>query len=121
MAGQVVHVEWPAGDPDREQKFLEGLFGWEFEKMEGPIDYRMARTGEQSGVAVNASEADRGLMTYFDVDDMDAQLARVRELGGQNEEKMPVPGMGWFAHCRDPEGNAFGLWQTDESAPPPQG
>jgi predicted enzyme related to lactoylglutathione lyase len=24
--------------------------------------------------------------------------------------------MGWFATCRDPQGNEFGLWQTDPSA-----
>jgi predicted enzyme related to lactoylglutathione lyase len=24
--------------------------------------------------------------------------------------------MGWFATCRDPHGNDFGLWQTDSSA-----
>lgn len=29
---------------------------------------------------------------------------------------MPVPGMGWFATCKDTEGNDFGLWQTDASA-----
>jgi predicted enzyme related to lactoylglutathione lyase len=29
---------------------------------------------------------------------------------------MPVPGYGWFAACKDTEGNAFSLWQSDESA-----
>jgi predicted enzyme related to lactoylglutathione lyase len=28
----------------------------------------------------------------------------------------PVPGHGWFARCRDSEGNAFHLWQSDSSA-----
>jgi predicted enzyme related to lactoylglutathione lyase len=28
--------------------------------------------------------------------------------------------MGWFATCRDPHGNDFGLWQNDESAPTPE-
>jgi predicted enzyme related to lactoylglutathione lyase len=27
-----------------------------------------------------------------------------------------VPGMGWFAACKDPEGNDFSLWQSDNSA-----
>jgi predicted enzyme related to lactoylglutathione lyase len=31
-------------------------------------------------------------------------------------EKMPVPGMGWFAQLIDPQGNPFALWQTDMSA-----
>jgi predicted enzyme related to lactoylglutathione lyase len=25
--------------------------------------------------------------------------------------------MGWFAICKDNQGNEFGLWQTDPSAP----
>jgi len=29
---------------------------------------------------------------------------------------MPVPQMGWFATCRDPHGNEFGIWQNDETA-----
>jgi predicted enzyme related to lactoylglutathione lyase len=40
----------------------------------------------------------------------------VQELGGESDAKAAVPGMGWFAHCRDSEGNAFSLWQTDSSA-----
>jgi predicted enzyme related to lactoylglutathione lyase len=53
---------------------------------------------------------------YFLVDDIDASVARVRELGGHAEEKGPVPGHGWYAACRDSEGNAFHLWQGDTSA-----
>jgi predicted enzyme related to lactoylglutathione lyase len=29
---------------------------------------------------------------------------------------MPVPGMGWFAQLNDPQGNPFGVWQTDMEA-----
>lgn len=32
---------------------------------------------------------------------------------------MAVPGAGWFALCRDPRGNQFGLWQSDPAAQPP--
>ena len=48
-----------------------------------------------------------GPRVYFDVDDINAGTARVRELGG--EDGMPVPGMGWFATCKDDQGNDFGL------------
>jgi predicted enzyme related to lactoylglutathione lyase len=40
----------------------------------------------------------------------------VRELGGEANDKAPVPGHGWFAACKDSEGNVFHLWQQDESA-----
>ena len=40
----------------------------------------------------------------------------MREIGGEADEVQPVPGMGWFAICRDTEGNPFGLWQNDPDA-----
>ena len=61
----------------------------------------------------------RGMRPYFAVDDIKAGAARVTELGGQAGEPMPVPAMGWFSACTDPQGNEFGLWQTDASAPAP--
>lgn len=86
----------------------------------------MARLGESQGAAItNMEPGKRGTRPYFDVADIDAGVARVRELGGEAGDKMPVPSMGWFSVCRDPHGNDFGLWQTDPEAPampaPPAG
>ena len=80
----------------------------------------MTQIGEQTGAAItNMEPGKRGTRPYFDVDDINAGAARVKELGGEADEPMPVPNMGWFATCKDPHGNEFGLWQTDASAPPP--
>jgi predicted enzyme related to lactoylglutathione lyase len=43
----------------------------------------------------------------------------VKELGGEADEPRPVPSMGWFAICKDANGNEFGIWQNDPSAPAP--
>lgn len=117
MAGEVVHVEFPTEDIERGQRFWSGLFGWSFQDSGMPgIDYRMAQVTDRSGAALMASD-DRGHPNfYFDTDDIDASLAKVRELGGSAEGKMPVPTHGWFAACKDSEGNAFHLWQSDSSA-----
>jgi predicted enzyme related to lactoylglutathione lyase len=81
------------------------------------IDYRMAQTGEQSGVAVYPSEQRAGHGNYyFATDDIEASRSKVQELGGDAAEKTPVPGHGWFAACKDSEGNEFHLWQPDSSA-----
>ena len=61
----VSHVEWPAGDADRLQAFLEGLFGWQFDSPMPEMDYRMARAAENEGAAVYPSE-ERGLLAYYD-------------------------------------------------------
>jgi hypothetical protein len=63
----------------------------------------------------------KGIRPYFDVDDINAGAARVKELGGEANDPMPVPNMGWFATCKDTIGNEFGLWQNDPSAPAPTG
>ena len=112
-----MHYEISAADVDRAQGVWSGLFGWEFgESMMPEGEYRMARTGEQSGAALSSHGEPGNPAVYFDVDDMDAAIARVRELGGQADDKQPVPTMGWFTACRDTEGNAFSLWQADSNA-----
>jgi len=117
MAGKLVHVEIGAADADRAQGFWSGVFGWEIGPPMSPeMDYRMFRTGEDQGGAIFPSEELGNLRVYFDTEDIDATIAKVRELGGEAEDKMPVQGFGWFAGCRDTEGNAFSLWQSDEGA-----
>jgi predicted enzyme related to lactoylglutathione lyase len=116
-AGEVVHVEFPSQDADRAQRFWSGLFGWSFAAGEPGMDYRMAQVSDSLGAAVYPSEVRVGQPAYyFNTDDIQASIARVRELGGEAEERSPVPGHGWFAACRDSEGNPFHLWQADSSA-----
>jgi predicted enzyme related to lactoylglutathione lyase len=117
MAGEIVHVEFPAEDVDRAQRFWSGLFGWSFQDSGMPeMDYRMARTGEQSGAALYPSDSRGHPKYYFDTDDIDASSVKVRELGGSAAEKQTVPTHGWYAACTDSEGNEFHLWQADASA-----
>jgi predicted enzyme related to lactoylglutathione lyase len=121
MAGQMVHVEIPAGDTAKAREFWGSLFGWEFEAYPGaPSEYLMTRFSESQGGAIHeAEEGSAKPRVYFDVDDINAENARVAELGGKAGAAMPVPGMGWFSHFTDTEGNEFGLWQTDPSASMP--
>ena len=117
MAGQMVHVEFPAGDTGKASEFWSSLFGWQFESYPGPSEYLMTRFSETTGGAIYGADGDkRGTRVYFDVDDINTGIARVKELGGEAGEGMAVPSMGWFATCTDPEGNDFGLWQTDPNA-----
>jgi uncharacterized protein len=121
MPGQIVHFEIPADDTAASREFWGSLFGWTFESFPGPFEYHMTQiTPDQTGGAIsNMEPGKRGTRAYFDVDDVNAGAARVKELGGEANDPMPVPGMGWFSTCRDPHGNEFGLWQNDTSAPTP--
>jgi predicted enzyme related to lactoylglutathione lyase len=80
----------------------------------------MTQVSDSTGGAItNMEPGKQGMRPYFSVDDIGAGAARVNELGGKASDRMPVPGMGWFATCTDPHGNEFGLWQSDASAPEP--
>jgi uncharacterized protein len=121
MPGQIVHIEIPADDTSRAREFWGSLFGWQFQEYPGPSEYHMTRIDDAQGGAITKEPGKRGTRAYFSVDDIHAGAARVKELGGESSDAMPVPSMGWFATCSDPHGNEFGLWQTDESAPTPEG
>ena len=118
MPGKIVHTEIPADDIERARGFWGPLFGWEFQSFPGPFEYHMTRIADDAGAALTDMEpGKKGLRCYFDVDDINAGVARVQELGGQAGDVRPIPNMGWFAVCADPHGNDFGLWQNDASAP----
>jgi predicted enzyme related to lactoylglutathione lyase len=117
MPGKLVHFELPARDAERAREFWSGLFGWSFRDPGMPgVEYWMVQTGEEQGGAVFPSDGSmRGPIVYFDTDDIDKSVARIRELGGRAEDKSPIPHIGWFARCSDTEGNDFSLFQRDES------
>jgi predicted enzyme related to lactoylglutathione lyase len=120
MPGKLVHFELPVQDTAKAKEFYSGVFGWEFGDSAMPeFEYFMVRTSEDQGGAVMPSETPATApIVYFDTDDIDASIAKVRELGGQAEDKQPIPGVGWFARCTDTEGNEFSLFQSDESVTP---
>jgi uncharacterized protein len=120
MGKRVVHVEFPAREVDRGQRFWERVGGWSIEDSGMPgIEYRMYREGDQGGAVYTSDGSIQGPILYFGSDDIDADLATVREAGGEAGEKQPIPHVGWFARCKDTEGNSFSLFQRDESVPAP--
>jgi predicted enzyme related to lactoylglutathione lyase len=118
MAGQLVHFELPSRDSERAKGFWSGLFGWSFTDPGMPgIEYWMTRTGEhQGGAVLPVGDGSAGIIVYFESDDINASVARVRECGGGSDDPSPIPHVGWFARCTDTEGNSFRLFQSDESA-----
>jgi predicted enzyme related to lactoylglutathione lyase len=121
MGKRIVHVEFPAQDVARAKKFWEAVGGWTLEDANMPgIQYLMFQDGDQGG-AVHSMQEQQGTTIYLGSDDIDADLAKVSELGGNAEAKQPIPSIGWFARCKDSEGNEFSLYQGDENAPMPEG
>ena len=113
----IVHFELPSADVDRAKGFWSGVFGWSFGGMTEPFVYLMTEGQEPVGAIFQSDEAGSGPIVYMATDDIDATLAKVGEQGGEAGEKQPIPGIGWFARCKDTEGNSFSLFQGDESVP----
>jgi uncharacterized protein len=107
-AGKIVWFELPAADTGRAQDFYGKLFGWQFQPFDGPGEYHMTYEG---GGAIQPANGNKGALVYFGSDDIDASIARVRELGGEASDKQEIPGVGLYAQCTDSEGNPFGLYQ----------
>jgi predicted enzyme related to lactoylglutathione lyase len=116
MAGNLVHFELPAKDAARAKEFWSSLFGWTYQPPWGELEYHMTDGLTPGGAIYGADEAVGHIVVYFDTDDIDASVTRIRELGGEADDKQPIPHVGWFSRCRDSEGNAFSLFQGDEGA-----
>ncbi len=121
MNNRVVHFEIPAENPKRLANFYEELFGWKISKAEG-VDYWLAQTGEEGepGIdgAITGREAPEQVpINYVSVPSLSEYLEKASKLGARvTVGKQAVPGMGWFAHIVDLEGNPLGIWQADERA-----
>ena len=119
MAGELAFFELGVEDADRGRAFYEGLFGWSFERGPSGQGWAIGAPGTPGGM--HAGDPGAAPYVFFAVDDMDAAIARVRELGGTIEE-MDVKGdadsvarFGRFKLCRDDQGSPFGLHQRPAS------
>ena len=81
----------------------------------------MTRISDQTGAAItNMEPGKKGTRAYFAVDEINAGAARVNELGGEADEpRCRCQAWAGSRPARDPQGNEFGLWQNDPSAPAP--
>ena len=77
----------------------------------------MTQGEEPVGAIYPSQEGERGPIVYMATTTSTPPSRRSREAGGEAGEKKPIPQTGWFARCKDTEGNSFSLFQGDENAP----
>ncbi|HKW70527.1 MAG TPA: VOC family protein [Candidatus Dormibacteraeota bacterium] len=120
--GRVTHFEITADDPKRAAAFYEKAFGWKFTDWGGPVTYLLAGTGDKSEVGIDGAIMDRtdhkqAVINTISVDKFEDGADAVKKAGGKVlMEKSAVPGQGYFAYCRDTEGNVFGIFENDPTA-----
>jgi predicted enzyme related to lactoylglutathione lyase len=109
-------------------RFYGELFGWKFTDWTSG-GYWQVKTGEPPEPGIDGGllqrrgpppaegQAVNAFICTVGVNSVEEVLARAIALGGRLAlPKMAVPGVGWLAYAKDPEGNIFGLHQTDPSA-----
>jgi predicted enzyme related to lactoylglutathione lyase len=117
-----IHFDLTVDNPERAMKFYKDIFGWKFEKWNGPMEYWMVTTGDEKEPGINGGLSKRGEsgmpnMNTIGVSSVDKFSKMVQDEGGKIlMPKSPIPGMGWFATCQDTEGNTFGIIEEDRTA-----
>jgi predicted enzyme related to lactoylglutathione lyase len=118
MPNPVVHFEIAGKDGAGIQQFYSDAFGWAVDAS-NPMGYGIVEP-QGEGIGGGVTGADNAAVTfYIQVDDLEATLARVAELGGKTVMDVTViPGMVTMAQFADPEGNVVGLVHSET---PPAG
>lgn len=119
---RVIHFEICADNPERAVKFYSDVFNWKINSWGGPQEYCLADTGDPKEMGINGAimkrtEPGKTTINTIGVSSVDEYMAKVKKGGGKViTQKMPIPGIGYFAYCQDTEGNTFGIMETDTSA-----
>src|SRR5512145_3006774 len=106
------------------RRFFEAVLGWRFERFPMPYEYYRIQAGPEGepgidgGIGATKDAPVSGgrptTQVTIPVSDLNEVLARVRGSNGRIvEDKMPIPGIGWYATCAEPGGLLFGLIQAD--------
>jgi predicted enzyme related to lactoylglutathione lyase len=116
-----VHFEIPSSNPERAMAFYTAVFGWKFQKWDGPMPYWMITTGPNDQPGINGGlmpkqHPDQPCVNTMNVANLDETTKVVEANGGTNVvPKMPVPTVGWLAYYKDVDGHIFGCMQMDPS------
>jgi len=117
----IVWFEIPADDIPCAKKFDASLFGCKINAMPHMQDYLHMDTGgadaSPDGALMKRMHSRHTITNYVSVASVTKAAAKVTKLGGTVcREKTTVPAMGYFAICRDTEGNEFALWEMNPKA-----
>jgi predicted enzyme related to lactoylglutathione lyase len=101
-----------AQDRAKAARFYSQLFDWKIE--EHGDSHRITTGGKLPGSIVNADE---GFASFFvQVDDIEASLKRVEELGGEVVAPPSQKGNGRYAVFSDPDGTWIGLFERTKDS-----
>lgn len=118
---RITHFEIPVNDTAKAKKFYSEVFGWKFNQW-GNEEYFLADTGENGTPGINGAimkkkDPAQPVVNSINVKNIHKSIAAIEKNGGIIVvPKMPIPGMGWLAYFKDPDGNIHGIMQNDVNA-----
>ena len=122
MSNRIIHFEMNVKNPEKAIKFYQNTFGWKIEKWEGPVEYWLIMTGDEKEPGIDGGlgreeEGFPNIVNTIGIDNIDDVIKKVIANGGKIvREKHAVPGVGWLAYIKDPEGILSGIMQEDPKA-----
>ncbi|MFO1020052.1 MAG: VOC family protein [Planctomycetales bacterium] len=120
----MTHFEIYGEQPAVLAHFYRETLGWEVEQMPG-LNYYRVQTGAAEGPALHGGLTSRaipglnGWLLFVNVSSLDDTVAKIQSLGGAVvRPRTAVPRTAWVSIVADPDGNMFGIWETDSNAFP---
>ena len=119
---RLVHFEMNVKDVHKTISFYKDVFGWRFQKWDGPMDYWLIMTGDETEPGIDGGlgyeeEGFPKVVNTIDVGDIDGIIKKIETNGGEIvRPKHAVPGVGWLAYFKDSEGVMSGIMQNDPNA-----
>ncbi len=119
---RVSHFDMGVDEPERAKRFYGAVFGWKFEKWNGPFEYWLVMTGDRNEPGIDGGLAKRAdpknhILNFIDVPSVDECAKKITSNGGKIiEPRHTIPGVGHILVFEDTEGNMLAVMQTDSSA-----
>jgi uncharacterized protein len=116
MANPVIHVEHLSSNVAQAQTFYTKLFDWKVEPMPVPDaePYPVVKSDDAPNVGFfGVPNGTRPYwLTYIQVDDINAAVAKAKTLGATIVEEVAEFGeYGWASVISDPTGAVFAIWE----------
>ncbi len=119
---RVIHFEISCDELDRAIDFYKKVFGWKVEKWQNSSTYHLVDAGVEGEPGINGALMPREkdfppVCNTIGVSNVDEYMEKIASSGGEViTPRTPIPGVGYFAYCKDTEGNVFGIMHRDPNA-----
>lgn len=120
--GSIVHVEFPTKDLAKAKKFYGEVFGWKFQDVP-ETNYTLfeAPSGPNGGFRAPFQPGEDRPLNFILVSSVDDATRKIKKAGGTIlRAREEVPGQGWWALFRDPDGAVSAVWENQPKAQEPE-